>query len=55
MSASSSRNPSRGSPTANDIDGGYATVTVSTGGGIIAYGSVIDNATNDPTTIPMMF
>ena len=39
----------------DDIDGGYATVTVMTGDGIIAYGSVIDNATNDPTTVPMMF
>ena len=39
----------------DDIDGGYATVTVMTGAGVIAYGSVIDNATNDPTTVPMMF
>ena len=29
----------------NDIDGGYATVTVTAGSGIVAYGSVIDNGT----------
>jgi hypothetical protein len=39
----------------DDIDAGYATVTVESGGGIVAYGSVIDNSTNDPTTIPMVF
>jgi CubicO group peptidase (beta-lactamase class C family) len=39
----------------DDIDGGYATVTVESGGGIIVYASVVDNATNDPTTVPMKF
>jgi len=37
----------------NNISGGTAKVTVTSGSGIIAYASVIDNATNDPTTIPM--
>jgi subtilisin family serine protease len=32
---------------------GYATVTVASGSGVIAYASVVDNATGDPTTIPM--
>jgi hypothetical protein len=36
-----------------DLTAGYASVTVQAGKGIIVYGSVIDNATNDPTTIPM--
>ena len=39
----------------NDIDRGYASVTVETGGGIVAFASVVDNATNDPTTVPMRF
>ena len=38
-----------------DIDAGYASVTVEAGEGVIAYASVIDNATNDPTTVPMKF
>jgi hypothetical protein len=33
---------------------GYAKVMVSSGSGVIAYASLIDNATNDPTTIAMM-
>jgi len=36
-----------------DLDSAYATVTVVSGSGVIAYASVIDNATNDPSTIPM--
>jgi len=36
-----------------DIDSGYAVITVRSGQEIYAYGSVIDNATGDPTTIPM--
>lgn len=39
----------------DDIAAGYASVTVESGGGVIAYASVIDNATNDPTTVPMEF
>jgi CubicO group peptidase (beta-lactamase class C family) len=39
----------------DDLDTAYASVTVEAGEGIIAYGSVIDNATNDPTTLPMAF
>jgi hypothetical protein len=39
----------------DDIGAGYATVTVMEGGGVVAYASVIDNSTNDPTTIPMQF
>jgi len=37
----------------NDIGAGYARVTVNSGSGIYAYGSVLDNASNDPTTIGM--
>jgi len=37
----------------NDINGGYASVTVTAGFGIVAYGSVIDNGTGDGTTMPM--
>lgn len=36
-----------------DLEAGYATITVETGSGVIAYASVIDNATNDPTTVSM--
>ena len=36
-----------------NIQGGYATVTVNSGSAVIVYGSVVDNITNDPTTIPM--
>lgn len=32
---------------------GYARLTVASGSGVIAYASVVDNATGDPTTIPM--
>ncbi len=36
-----------------DIDAGYATVTVIGGSGVVVYASVIDNRTADATTIPM--
>ncbi|MFI5091391.1 MAG: hypothetical protein ACHP7P_15225, partial [Terriglobales bacterium] len=36
-----------------NMDRGYAKVTVTAGAGVIASASVIDNVTNDPTTIPM--
>ena len=35
------------------MDSGYATVTVQSGSGVFAFGSVIDNLTNDPTTVTM--
>ncbi len=35
------------------IDSGYAKVTVNSGSGVVAYASVIDQATGDPTTINM--
>ncbi len=35
------------------MDRGYAKVTVTAGAGVVASASVIDNVTNDPTTIPM--
>jgi hypothetical protein len=35
----------------NNIDAGYARVEVESGGGVIAYASVIDNTTNDGTAI----
>ncbi len=37
----------------NNIDAGYAQVTVTSGSGVYAYGSVLDNGSNDPTTIGM--
>lgn len=37
----------------DDLDTAYATVSVRSGGGVIAYASVIDNDTNDPSTVPM--
>jgi CubicO group peptidase (beta-lactamase class C family) len=36
-----------------DITSGYAVVEIVNGGGLVAYASVIDNRTNDPTTVPM--
>ena len=42
---------SKGNQTA--MDAGYATVTVQTGAGVFAFASVIDNITNDPTTVAM--
>jgi len=36
-----------------DIDAGYAQIEVELGDGVIAYASVIDNATNDGTAITM--
>lgn len=36
-----------------NIASGYARITLLDGGPIVAYGSVLDNVTNDPTTIPM--
>lgn len=37
----------------NDLEIGRAVVTVTSGSGVLAYASVIDNSTQDPTTIPM--
>jgi hypothetical protein len=36
----------------SDIIAGYALVEVTSGSGVLIYGSVIDNMTGDPTTIP---
>ncbi len=36
---------------AGGIDSGYAVVTVNSGAGVVAYASVIDQQTGDPTTI----
>ncbi len=35
-----------------NMRGGSAKITVNSGSGVLVYGSVIDNITNDPTTIP---
>ncbi len=35
------------------LDNGYAKVTVNSGAGIVATAAVIDNVTNDPTTVAM--
>ena len=40
--------------TSSDVPAGYAVVEVTAGAGVIGYGSVVDNATNDPTTMPMV-
>ena len=37
-----------------DIDGGYAVIEILGGEGLTTYASVIDNRTNDPTTVPMV-
>ena len=37
----------------NDITSGYAVVEVLDGSGLNVYASVVDNRTNDPTTVPM--
>jgi len=37
----------------NNLNAGSARVTVRSGSGVIAYASLVDNITNDPTTIPM--
>ena len=36
------------------LDSGYATITVQAGSGVFAFASVIDNITNDPTTVTML-
>jgi hypothetical protein len=37
----------------NDVTAGYAGVRLIEGSGLVVYGSVVDQRTNDPTTIPM--
>ena len=37
----------------DDVDAGWADVTVISGSGVVVYASVIDNVTNDATTVPM--
>lgn len=37
----------------DDLDAASAKVTVVSGGGVVAYASVIDNSTGDATTVPM--
>jgi uncharacterized repeat protein (TIGR03803 family) len=37
------------------MDGGYAKATVTSGTGVFAFASVVDNTTADPTTIPMQW
>jgi hypothetical protein len=40
---------------AGTVDNGYAMVEVLTEGGMVwGYGSVVDNATGDPTTVPLV-
>ena len=38
----------------SDVARGYAKVLVTTGSGVVAFASVADNITNDPTTITMV-
>jgi hypothetical protein len=35
------------------MSGGYARLTVVSGSGVVGYASVVDNVTNDPTTVAM--
>jgi hypothetical protein len=35
------------------MDRGYAKVTVQSGSGVFGFASVVDNITNDPTTVAM--
>ena len=35
------------------MSAGYALVSVTSGSGVLAFGSVLDNVTSDPTTMPM--
>ena len=37
----------------SDVSGGWAQIDVSAGSGVLVYGSVVDNSTGDPTTVPM--
>jgi len=37
-----------------DLSTGYARVDLDSGSGVIGYASVVDNMTNDPTTIPLV-
>jgi PKD repeat protein len=37
----------------DDLEAGWARVSVSSGSGVLAYGSVVDNVSNDATTVPM--
>jgi hypothetical protein len=36
------------------VPAGHAVVEVTRGAGVIGYGSVVDNTTNDPTTMPLI-
>lgn len=49
-----SNEPFKGVAGLTNIVGGSAQVTVTSGKGVIAYGSVVDNITNDPTTVTMV-
>lgn len=49
-----SNEPFRNVAGINNIVGGSAKVTVTSGKGVIVYGSVVDNITNDPTTVTMV-
>ena len=37
----------------NNLASGWARITVTSGAGVLVYASVVDNRTNDATTIPM--
>jgi len=39
---------------ASEVPAAFARVDISAGSGVIGYGSVVDNVTNDPTTVPMI-
>ncbi len=38
----------------SNLSRGYARITVGTGSGVLAYASVVDNVTNDPTTVELV-
>ena len=45
--------PFRNQAGETSLDRGYAKVTVQSGGGVFAFASLVDNITNDPTTVVM--
>ena len=38
----------------NDLDQGFARVALQSGEAVVALGSVVDNRTNDPTTVALV-
>ena len=45
--------PFRSKAGQTSMDRGYAKITVQSGSGVFGFASVVDNITNDPTTVAM--